>query len=116
MTTRKNKRPMGLDDLLESLAMTKVPGRYGLTFQLAVFGHGTLPLTKDPEVPHILSFYHRGVKLSLFSLYGQHFPRYGPIFQITIFGHETSPLAKVPEVADTLPLYPRGFKLSLFLI
>ncbi len=61
-------------------------------------------------------FLPQGSKVSLFSLYGQWFPRYGPIFKIAIFGHETWPLAKVPELADTLPLYPRGSKLSLFLL
>ncbi len=60
------------------------------------------------------SFFPRGLKLSLFSLYGQRFPRYGPIFKIAIFGHETWPLAKVPEVAHILPFYPRGSKFSSF--
>ena len=35
---------------------------------------------------HIYSFYPRGSKWSLFSLYGQRFPRYRPIFKIAIFG------------------------------
>ncbi len=42
-----------------------------------------------------------GSKLSLFSLYGQRFPRYVTILKIAIFGHETWPLATVPEVAHT---------------
>ncbi len=37
-----------------------------------------LAIVKVPEVAHIPSLYPRGVKLSLFLLYGQHFPRYGP--------------------------------------
>ncbi len=71
-----------------------------------------------PEVAHIPSFYPRELKLTLFLLYGQRFPRYGPIFKIAIFGHETWPLAKVPEVAHNsiLPFYPRESKLSLFLL
>ncbi len=54
--------------------------------------------------------------MSLFSLYGQQFPRYVGIFKIAIFGHETWPLAKVPEVAPILSFYPKGSKLSLFLL
>ncbi len=53
-------------------------------------------------------------KLSLFSLYGQWFPRYGLIFKIITFGHEIWPLAKVSEVAHKLSFYIRGSKLSLF--
>ena len=45
----------------------------------------------------MLSFYPRECKLSLFSLYGQHFTRYGPIFKIAIFGHETLQLAKAQK-------------------
>ncbi len=56
-------------------------------------------MAKVPEVAHVLSFYPRGFKLSLFLLYGQRFPRYGPIFKIAIFRHETWQVAKVPEVA-----------------
>ncbi len=52
-----------------------------------------------PEVAHILSFYPRGWKLSLYFLYGQRFPRYRPIFKIAIFGHETWQVAKVTEIA-----------------
>ena len=46
-------------------------------------------------VAHILSFYPKGSKLSLFSLYGQRFPIFHvtvglrAIFNIAIFGHET---------------------------
>ncbi len=58
----------------------------------------------------------RGLKLSLFSLDGQRFPRYGLMCNIAIFEHETWPLAKVPEVAHILSFYPGGggSKLSLF--
>ncbi len=41
------------------------------------FGHETCPLAKVSKVAHILSFYPRGSKLILFSLYGQRFLRYG---------------------------------------
>ena len=94
--------------------MTKVPGRYGPIFQLAILGHATLSLAKVPEAAHILSFYPMGLKLSLFSLYRQWFPRYGMIFKISIFGHKTWPLTKGPEVAQILFFYHRGLKLSLF--
>ncbi len=83
-------------------------------FKIYIFGHETGPLTKDPEVAHILPFYPSGLKLSLFSLYGQAFPRYWPIFKIAIFGHGTWQLANVPEVAHISPFYPRGSKFSLF--
>ncbi len=63
---------------------------------------------------NVLSSYPKGSKLSLFSLFGQQFPRYGPIFKIAIFGHETWPLAKVPEVAHILSFLPMGSKLNLF--
>ena len=43
-------------------------------------------------------FLPQGLKLSLFSLYGQQFPRYRPIFKIVIFGHETCQVAEVLEV------------------
>ncbi len=59
------------------------------------------------------TFYPGGSKLSLFSLYGQWFPRYRAIVKIGI-GHETWPLAKVREVAHILFFYPEGLKLSLF--
>ena len=55
-----------------------------------------------------------GAKLSLFSLYGQRFPRYMPIFKIAIFRDETWPVSKVPEVAHLDSFYPIGSKLSLF--
>ena len=76
--------------------------RYGSIFKIVIFGHKTVSLTKDPEVAHIHSCYPRGSKSSLFSLYGQRFPKYGPIFKIAIFGHETWALAKVSEVVYVL--------------
>ncbi len=66
--------------------------------QIAIFGHETWNLKKGPEVAYGSSTYPRGSKLSLFSLYGQRFPRYGPILKSTIFGHETWNLEKGPEV------------------
>ncbi len=54
-----------------------------------------------------------GVKLSLFSLYGQQFPKYGSIFKIAIFGHGTWSLAKVLEVAHIASFYPRGVEIEL---
>ncbi len=75
---------------------------------MAIIGHETWPLAKFPEVAHTHSFYPKGSKLSLFSVYGQRFPRYGPIFKIAIFGHETWSLAKVPEFAHILSFYHMG--------
>ena len=57
---------------------------------------------KFQNVAH-MSFYPRGSKFSLFSLYGQWFPRYRQIFKISIFGYETWPLVKVPEVWIYIP-------------
>ncbi len=53
-----------------------------------------------------------GLKLSLFSLYGQSFLRYLPIFKITIFGYETWPLAKVTEVLHIL-FPPQGVEIEI---
>ncbi len=64
------------------------------------------------KVKGSLPFCPSGSKFSLFSLYGQRFPRYVPIFKIPMFGYETWPLVKIPE--STLSFYPRGSKLSLF--
>ena len=61
-----------------------------------------------PEVAHTLSFSPREPKLSLFLLYGQHFPRYGPIFKLAIFWHETWQVTKVPEVEHVCSFYTRG--------
>ena len=47
--------------------------------------HGHRPKFQKLRIP---SFYPSGSKLSLFSLYGQLFPRYGPIFKISIFGQQ----------------------------
>ncbi len=49
--------------------------RYRQLFKIAIFGHETWPLAKVPEVARILSFYPRGSKWSLFSLYGHLFFR-----------------------------------------
>ncbi len=69
-------------------------------------------MAKVPEVAHILSFYPRGLKLSLFLIHGQSFLRYWTFFKIDIFGHEIWPLAKVPEVAISLFL-PRVVDIEL---
>ncbi len=137
-----NKRPMGLDGLLENnlgicpssrsctytpflphgskLSSFSVYGqqfpRYGPNFKLAIFVHKTFQVAKVPEVAHMLRFYPKGSKLSVISLYGQRFPRYRLMFKIAIFRHETLLLAKVPEVAHIPSFYPRGSKLSLFLL
>ncbi len=42
--------------------------RYGVIFKIAILVHETWPLTNDPEVAHIIPFYLRESKLSLFSL------------------------------------------------
>ncbi len=47
------------------------------------FGHEIWNWRKGPKVTYVLSFYPRGLKLSLFLLYGQAFLRYGPIFKIS---------------------------------
>ena len=67
------------------------------------------------EVVDAFSFYSRGFKLGLFSLYGRDFPRYGPILKIVIhiFEHETWTLGKVSEVARIFSFYPRGERISL---
>ncbi len=90
----------------------------GPFFKISIFGHDTWPLAKVPEVAHtcLLSFYPKGSKWGIFSLYGQRFPRYGPIFKITLFRYETWPLTKYSEVAYMVSFYPRGLKLSLFLL
>ena len=69
-----------------------------------------LAIGKVSEVAHTLSFYLQGSKLSLFSLYGQRFPRYWQFFKTAIFGREAFPLAKVPEVAHILLSTPKGSK------
>ena len=59
----------------------------------------TWPLAK---VPHILFFYPRELKLSLFSLYG-HFPKY-----------ETWPQEKGQEFVHTVSFYPSGWNWAYF--
>ncbi len=80
---------MGLVALLVVLITTcpDIQLSFMLIFEIAVLGHETWSLPKVPDVAHIFPFYPRVLKLSLFSLYGQQFPRYGPIFNIAIFGH-----------------------------
>ena len=83
-------------------------------FKISIFGHENWNLKKGPKVACVLSFCHRGSKLSLFSFYGQPFSRYEPLFEISIFGHEIWNLKKGPKVTHVLSFYPRGSKLSLF--
>ena len=73
---------------------------------------GHWPKLQKLHIYIVLSFYPRGLRLRLFSLYGQLFPRYCPIFKIDIFRHETWPLAKGTEVAHMLFL-AQGVKIEL---
>ncbi len=98
--------------LLTSMELTEGTSKLPLKFPWKFHGTETLSFRSCTYTP----FLPQGLKLSLFLLYGQWFPRYGPIFKIAIFGHETWPLAKVPEVAHIGSFYPRGSKLSLFLL
>ena len=61
----------------------------------AIIGHEIWPLAKVPEVVPIFSFYPMGSRLSLFSLYGQRFPRYGPIFKIVISARKDKKLPNI---------------------
>ncbi len=71
-----------------------------------------LAFGKVPDVAYILSFYPNGSKLSLFSLYGQRFPRYGPIFKINVFGHKIWNLKKSSRSCIwILFLLPEGWNL-----
>ncbi len=45
--------------------------RYGPILKLATSGHETWPKANVPEVPRVLTFYPRGLKLSVLSLYRQ---------------------------------------------
>ena len=117
-----SKRPLGLDDMLDNqlgpgVALSFYPTesklslflsygqlflRYWTFFKIAILGHECWPLTKVPEVAHILLSTPYGSKLSSLSLYSQWFTRYGPIFKLATFENETWPLTKVPEVAYIL--------------
>ena len=61
-----------------------------------------------PKFAYVLSFYPRGSKISLFSLYRQPFSRYETIFKISIFWHLILNLKKGPKVAYVLSFYPKG--------
>ena len=66
------------------------------------------------EIAHTCTlFFPKGSKMSLFSLYGQRFPRYWQFFKIAIFGQEAFPLAKIPEVAHILSFYAQGVEIDL---
>ncbi len=54
--------------------------------QFSILPYLGMKLGHWPEVARILSFYPMGSKLSLFSLYGQRFPRYWSIFKNCHFG------------------------------
>ena len=51
-----------------------------LTHVTSIFGYEIYKLITGPKVAHVLSFYPKGSKLSLVSLYGQPFSRYELIF------------------------------------
>ncbi len=67
-------------------------------FKIAIFGHETWRFAKIPKVAHILSFYPWGSKLSLFSLYGQRFPRYRPISKLPYLGMKLGHWPKFPKL------------------
>ena len=77
-----------------------------MIFKITIFGHETWPLARVPEVSHIvvLSFYLRGSKLSLFSLYGQRFLRYVVSLNMPYLGMKLED----PEVAHILCFYTVG--------
>ncbi len=56
--------------------------------QNSIFGHEIWNSKKSPKFAYVLSFYTKGSKSRLFSLYGQLFSRYGPFFKISICGHD----------------------------
>ena len=72
---------MGLDFLLENQLSHWQKFQKLAIFKIAILEHETWQVAKVPEVAHIALFYPKRSKLSLFSLYGQRFPRYGPIFK-----------------------------------
>ncbi len=86
--------------------------RYGLILKITIFGHETWNLIKVPEVAYGPSFYPRGSKLSLFSLYGQRFPRYGPILKIPYLGIKPGIEKSARSCIWTLFL-PRGVEIEL---
>ncbi len=94
--------------------------RYRLIFPIAILGMKLAQFGKVPEVAHIIST-PWGLKLSLFSLYSQLFPRYSANVKIAIFGHTTWSLVKVTEVYTCnrfLPqgghdFYPKGVEIEL---
>ena len=57
-----------------------------------------------------------GSKLSIFSVYGQQFPRYGPIFKIAILGMKLGNWAKFQKLRIYCLSTPGGQKFSLFSI
>ncbi len=84
---------------------------------LALCLRTNLLLAKVPEVAHIPSFYPRGVKLSLFLLYEQQFPRYGPFFLTChIWAWNLASGQSSRSCTRYLLSTPRGSKLRLFVL
>ncbi len=114
LDTSINKRPMGLDALLQNQLghlpkFTYIPFPGGQNwayfcstgsgfrdFQNCHIWGWNLAIGQSAKSCTYTLFLPQGVEIDLFFLYGQRFPRYWPIFKIPIFGHETWPLAKVP--------------------
>ncbi len=69
-----------------------------------------VPLAKVLEVAHILSFYHRGSKLTLFSLYGKQFPRYRTYCVSNLATDKKSRSCK----GTCILFYLKALKLSLY--
>ena len=91
----------------EVFALRPAVSEINLIFKIPIFWHGTWKLTNVSEIAYVLPL------RSLFSLYGQWFPRYRHIFKIAPFVHEAWPLKKVPNVSYvpkniTLFLSPQG--------
>ncbi len=85
-----------------------------MIIKISIFGHEICNLKKDPKVAYVLSFYPRGLKLSLFSLL------HAAVFKIrddlkkkSLFGHEIWNLEKDPKVAYVLSFYPKGVEIKL---
>ena len=87
-----------------------------MIFQNCHIGHGTWPLAKFQKLHIHILFYHKGSKLTLFTLLvalSAAVYEIRPSFKIPIFGHETCSLTKDPEVAHIRPFYPYGVVIEL---
>ncbi len=80
-------------------------------FQIAIFGHETWPLTKVSEVAHILSFYPRGLQLSLFLVYGSGFWDTG---QFSTFPYLGMKLGHWPKIHICCLSTPKGRNWAYF--